>query len=475
MKILYVTSEAAPYAASGGLGDVMGALPREIANGGAEVSVILPLYGSMKESFRREMKKYADISFNLAWRKTGASVFLIENSGVKYYFLENHYYFSRQKLYGEPDDGERFAFFCRAVVEFMLQTGNIPDILHANDWQAAMSVVYIKTEYSPIRELQKIRTVYTIHNIEYQGKFPTYILGDVFGLDAKYFDVVEYDGCINLMKGALVVSDYITTVSPNYATELRYDYFAFGLAGIINSVSGKMTGVINGIDYSYFSPEHGGDIDFPYGKNNLIDGKRQNKLALQRELGLPQNDDIPLIVMITRLAGAKGIDLVLRVLDELLFSTEVQFVILGTGEAEYENALRTIESNHPTKMRALIKFDRVTSKKMYAAADLFLMPSKSEPCGLSQMICCSYGTLPVVHGVGGLADSIKNYGEDGANGFVFADYNAHEMLFLIKRALDLYKDKSEWKKLVETAYASDFSWQKSAGKYMEIYENLINW
>lgn len=474
MNILYVASEANPYAASGGLGDVMGALPITVANDNpdASVSVIMPLYGSMKDIHRKNLKKVTDISFRYSWRNTGASVYKIENGRVTYYFLENHYYFDRPALYGQYDDAERFAFFSMAVVEFIIQHLDAPDILHANDWQSALTVVYLKTKYAGIEKLANIKTVYTVHNIEYQGKFDKAILGDIFALDG-YMHVVEHDGCINLMKGALVSSDYITTVSPNYAYELHHDFFAFGLAGIIGSVSAKLTGVINGIDYEYFSPERGGDIYAAYGKDDLKQGKLKNKLALQRELGLEENADVPLLVMITRLATAKGIDLVAPIIEELL-RENVQFVILGTGEKDYEAIFTSIAERY-SNMKALIKFDRVISKKMYASADIFIMPSRSEPCGLAQMIACSYGTVPIVRAVGGLYDSIKPYGAEFSNGFTFDNYNAHELLFTVKRALDLYEDKNEWDALVMRAKSSDFSWGVSAAKYVKIYSNLLNW
>lgn len=475
MKITYIASEGAPFAASGGLGDVMGALPHAILeNGGeTEVEVILPLYGSMKEEYRARLVKRADIAFSYGWRKTGASVFSLDEGGVTYLFIENHYYFDRKRLYGEPDDGERFAFFSMAALEYMLATGDIPDILHANDWQTAMAVIYLKTEYAHREALHRIRTVFTIHNIEYQGQFDPYILGDIFALDAKYYHIVEYGGCINLLKGALTVSDYISTVSPNYACELRHDFFAFGLADVIARVSGKMCGVINGIDYDVFSPEKGGGIYAPYGTQTLEAGKRKNKLALQRELGLCEDPDVPLIVMITRLTAGKGVELVLHVLDELL-GEKIQFAVLGTGEASYETAFSAIASRHEN-MRALIRFDRELSKKMYAAADIFLMPSKSEPCGLAQMIACSYGTVPLVRAVGGLYDSIKPYGAEGANGFTFNNFNAHELLFTLKDALALYSDKAAWQTLRLAAKTSDFSWGRSARKYLSLYQNILNW
>ncbi len=474
MKLLYVTSEANPYAASGGLGDVLGALPFTVAENypDAEVSVIMPLYGTMKEDYRKKLVKVKDISFKYAWRDTGASIFKIENRGVTYYFIENHYYFDRGRLYGEYDDAERFAFFSLTVLEYIIQSGNIPDILHANDWQSALAVIYLKTKFSCLPDMRRIRTIYTIHNIEYQGKFDPAILGDIFALDG-YRNTVEYGGCINLMKGALTVSDYITTVSPNYAYELNHDFFAFGLADVVRGIRGKFSGVINGIDYNYFSPECGGDIEFSYSADNLKEGKRKNKLAFQKEVGLPENADIPLVVMITRLASQKGIDLVAAIIDELL-REDMQFVILGTGEPEYENMFKSLESRH-SNVRALIKFDRVISKKMYASADIFLMPSKSEPCGLAQMICCSYGTVPVVRAVGGLFDTIKPYGAEGENGFTFDNYNAHELLFTVKKALRLYGEKDAWDALVRKAKATDFSWKNSADRYMKIYKKILEW
>ena len=475
MKILYVASEATPYAASGGLGDVMGALPKSIAqdNPNAEVSVIVPLYDTMKAEHRAELEKVADLSFRYSWRNTGATVYKLTNSGVTYYFVENHYYFDRGRLYGEADDAERFAFFSTAVIEFMLKTNNVPDVLHANDWQTALTVIYLKTEYAHIPELRDVKTVYTIHNIEYQGKFDPYILGDVFALDRKYYNVVSFDNCVNLMKGALVTSDYITTVSPNYARELQYDFYGFGLQGIITENAHKLDGVINGIDYTYFSPDKGGDIDFPFTKRCVKSGKAKNKKALCEELGLDTAADIPLVVMITRLATQKGIDLFLHVAEEML-AKKVQIVVLGTGEKDYEEALKSLEARH-SNLKALLKFDRVISKKLYASADIFLMPSKFEPCGLAQMICCSYGTIPVVRATGGLFDTITPYGLENSNGFNFSNYNAHDFLYAVERALAVYDNEKEWSELRKRALNCDFTWNRSAAKYMQIYNNLLNW
>ena len=471
MKLLFVTSEANPYAASGGLGDVMGALPAALAeNSDNEVSVIMPYYNTVSETYRSKMKKVADISFKLSWRSTGASIFSLVDRGVTYYFIENHRYFSRGRLYGEYDDGERFAFFSAAVVEFMIQTGNYPDVLHANDWQSALSVIYPKTRYKDNEKLSEVKTVFTIHNIEYQGKYGKDALGDLFGIDDEFCGILEQDGCLNLLKGAVICADQVTTVSPNYANELKYPFFAFGLSEVIKSQEHKLTGVINGIDYSYFSPDKGGDIDFSYNKFSRKAGKKKNKLALLADLGLSEFADRPLIVMITRLAKGKGVDLVLHVIEELL-SKDVTVVVLGTGEKEYELAFSALETRYKN-LRALITFNRVISKKLYASADIFLMPSKSEPCGLAQMISCSYATVPIVRAVGGLYDSIKSYPASDSNGFTFDNYNAHDFLFKIYEALELYKNTAEWDKLTLRAIKSDFTWNKSASKYMEIYSKI---
>ena len=475
MKILYVASEVAPFAASGGLGDVMGALPKTIASEHPDcsVSVISPLYDTVKDVYRERMEKVLDMTFRYSWRNTGATVYKLNSDGVDYYFIENRYYFDRGRLYGEYDDAERFAFFSMAVVEFMLAGGYVPDVLHANDWQSALAIVYLKTEYAHISALRDIKTVYTVHNIEYQGKFDPYILGDVFALDAKYYNVLEFDNCINLMKGALVTTDYITTVSPNYAHELQYDFYGFGLQSIIADNAHKLDGVINGIDYSYFSPDKGGDIAYPFTKRTVKSGKAKNKKALCEELGLDVSSDVPLVVMITRLATQKGIDLLLHVAEEIL-SKKLQLVVLGTGEKEYEEALKSLESRH-SNLKALIKFDRVISKKLYASADIFLMPSKFEPCGLAQMICCSYGTIPIVRATGGLYDTIIPYGMENSNGFNFTNYNAHDFLYAIEKALEVYENQDEWSALRKRAINCDFTWRKSAEKYLQIYKNLLNW
>jgi len=471
MKILYVTGEAAPYAASGGLGDVMGSLPAEVQalGKGYEVSVILPLYKQVSEKYRAEMEKVCEFVVPYAWRKSYCGIYRLTARGVNYYFVDNEQYFNRPTMYGQYDDGERYAYFAHAVIEFMLHTGYVPDVLHANDWQAALTVVYLKLRYGMCEALHGMKTVLTIHNIEYQGRYGMHALGDIFDIGYEDARVMEYNGDINLLKGAIVCADKVTTVSPTYAKELSDPYFAYGLEHIIRLADEKMSGIINGLDVEYFNPETP-DIPHTFNTETVAEGKARNKAHLQEMLGLPQLPDVPLIVMITRLTEGKGVDLVLHVFEELL-EENVQFVLLGTGDARYEQIFETLCARHADRARALIKFDRNLSKEMYAAADIFLMPSKTEPCGLAQMIACRYGTIPVVHGVGGLADSIIPYPDAGGNGFVFRNFNAHDMLFRIKEALALYEDVHAWNALRKSAMTTDFTWRASAAKYIELYEN----
>ncbi len=475
MRILYVSSEVTPFAASGGLGDVMGSLPRAVRQAlgkDSSVGVIMPLYEAISGQERARMKKIWEGVVPLAWRRAYAAVYERKVAGVSYYFIENKRYFKRAALYGEYDDGERFAFFSRAVLEFICQSDRIPDILHANDWQSALTVVYLKTLFRDHPTLSRIRAVYTVHNIEFQGKYGKETLGDVFGLSEAHEGLLEYDGCINLAKGALVLCDAATTVSRRYAEELREPFFSHGLSPIVSMIGHKLTGIVNGLDTSYFSPENAEELAFPYKLSTLEVGKKENKKFLQEKLGLPSGEDVPLIAMVTRLTRQKGIDLLLHILNELL-EEDIQFVLLGCGDADYEYILREIASRYPSRARVLFAFDRTLSKQIYAASDLFLMPSQSEPCGLAQMIACRYGTVPIVRAVGGLADTIAPYGEGKGNGFVFEHYNAHDFLFRIKDALLLYgAGDGEWDALRRRAMRSDFSWKRSATEYIALYRKL---
>ena len=474
MKIIHIASECAPFIASGGLGDVIGALPKAIKREdcNAEISVILPYYDKIREKFHQSLKKKCDIAFYLSWRESGASIYQYVKDEITYYFIENHRYFERGCLYGEYDDAERFAFFSKATIEFMLKTNEIPDIIHAHDWQAALSIIYLKTVYKERSDFLKTRTLFTIHNIEYQGKFPLEFFTDIFGISNEYLSTTEYDGCLNLMKGALTLSDYISTVSPNYKNELAHDYFAMGLAPVINSVSHKMRGIINGIDYDTFSPSKDKDIYFSYNKDNVDEGKRKNKVSLQKELGLKESENIPMLAIISRLTSSKGMDLILRIIEELL-SENLQLVILGTGEEKYEEEFIKLSYKH-SNMSAIIKFDRVLSKKIYAASDIFIMPSKREPCGLSQMIACAYGSVPIVRSVGGLFDSVIAFDGKVGNGFRFNNYNAHELLYTVKNALE-YFNSERWSDIRNNAISSRFDWIDSAKEYLSIYSNLLNW
>ena len=396
----------------------------------------------------------------------------LEKDGVVYYFVANDYYFNRNNVYGEYDDGERYAFFCKAAVEMLPRIGFTPDVLHANDWQAALSIIYLRKQ----QNYPNTRTVYTIHNIEYQGKFPTAILGDVFSLWNTDLPELEYDGCINLTKGAIVCCDKLTTVSQRYSEEIRTPYYAYGLADIISLYAGKTCGIVNGIDTDYYNPMTdpvicGGHYSAKY---HTFSGKAGNKAALQKELGLPIDPDKPLIAMVTRLVPPKGLDLVRAMLGEIM-QGESQFVVLGTGEHDYEEFFRGLENYYPDKVRALLRFDKELSRKIYAGADVFLMPSQSEPCGLSQMIACRYGAVPVVRETGGLYDTIKAFDETTGegNGVTFYAFSPYEMKDAVGRALRFYYEKPLWKKLVRNAMNSDFSWSASAKKYMEMYNSMF--
>ena len=474
MRILYVASEATPFCASGGLGDVMGSLPTAVADlcDGYEVGVILPLYHSVREKYREALNRRTAFSFYLSWRHVPCTVYEIEKDGVSYFFVDNPYYFQRDSMYGLFDDGERFAYFSRAVIEFILRDEFCPDILHANDWQSALSVVYLHLMKAEIPRFSCIKTIFTIHNIEYQGCYHKDILCDVFGIDTKDAPRLEFDGFINLLKAAAVTADAVTTVSPSYAEELRDPAVAFGLHPITQMLGPRLTGIINGIDSVYFDPE-GDEISYPYGISNAIEGKAKNKCALQKRLSLPIDAGIPLAIMVTRLTESKGIDLVLRAFDALM-DHKMQIVILGSGEKRYEWELSSLCQRYGERARCIIGFDRQLSKEMYAAADVFLMPSKTEPCGLAQMIACRYGAIPIVHAVGGLRDSIVPYGCEGGNGFVFYEYGADQLISSVREALALYRDPSKWEGLIKSAMETDFSWSASAEGYKLLYRKILS-
>ena len=477
MKILYAASEVLPFSSSGGLGDVMGSLPAALKrqNPDSDIRVISPLYSSIKDEYRNKMKKEREFRLRLSWREQYCGVFSLVKDGVTYYFVDNEYYFKRGSLYGCYDDGERFAFFCTAVMNVMSELEFYPDILHANDWQTALTVIYLKTRYSMYEKYRDIKAVFSIHNILFQGQFDFAILGDVFDLAPGNAQVVEHNGCINLMKGAVVSADSVVTVSEKYAEEIKTGEYAHGLDSLMRMYSCKLFGILNGIDYDYYNPHTDPAIYKNYTYRS-VNRKKINKAALQKELGLPVDENIPMISVISRLTDQKGIDLIAEKADELL-RDNVQFVVLGTGDSYYENFFIQLQNRHGDKMRALILYDKDLSKKIYAASDIFLMPSKTEPCGLSQMIASRYGAVPVVRETGGLYDSIHPYryvdGKYIGNGFTFVSYNARDMLYVTREALATYQAKEEFAGLEAAVMKYDFSWNTSAKKYAGLYNSLI--
>ena len=477
-KILFVGAEVMPFAATGGLGDVLGSLPEALAayDPTADVRVVMPLYSAIGDKYRAEMKTEAVFDVALAWRRQYCGVLSLEKNGVKYYFIDNEYYFKRPGLYGQYDDGERYAFFCTAVMDMMPVLGYFPDILHAHDWQAALSVIYLKRKYSRDARWSGMKSLFTIHNIEYQGKYDFYILGDVFALSDYDRSTVEWDGCINLMKGAVVCADRVSTVSPRYAGEIMRPEFSHGLDGVLRENAGKLRGILNGIDYSYYDPATDPVLAQSYTAADP-DGKYACRASLRADLSLPDDPDRPLIAVISRLASHKGLDIVREALGGILRDTGAQFVVLGKGEAQYEDFFRALEHEFPDSARALITYDRDLSRRIYAAADIFLMPSKSEPCGLSQMIASRYGAIPVVRETGGLYDSIHGYWEDEGgnmhgNGFTFAGYTSGELYERTLAAVSLWRDPAKRKKFIEKIMSVDFSWRASAAEYASMYASL---
>lgn len=474
-SVLFVASEANPYLGSGGLADVIGSLPKTLAaNGKYDVRVVMPLYGDISDKYRSQMRFLMNFNVPLAWRNQYCGVFSLKADGVTFYFIDNEYYFKRSGLYGFYDDGERFAYFSKAALEMMVHLDYYPEILHCHDWQTALSVVYLKTLYANRYGYDHIKALFTIHNIEYQGKYGYDCLGDLFGLPESVKPALDYDGCLNLMKGAIQFSDRFSTVSRMYANEIKNPFFAHGLQYAICENEFKLTGILNGIDETVYNPETDEKLFRNYSADDTR-GKGVCKKELQKMLGLPEKDDAPLISIISRLVPAKGLDLVKCVIEELL-AENVQVVILGKGEGDYEDYFRMLADRYSGKCRAIIAYNKDLASKIYSASDIFLMPSKQEPCGLSQMIACRYGAVPVVRATGGLFDSISPYNNDmrnGGNGFVFGNYNAHEMLYVIKDAVYTFGNKDEWRGIMKRAMTTDFSWKKSSGEYEKLYDNML--
>ncbi len=472
MKVLYASSEALPFAASGGLADVAGSLPQALRRRKVACRVVMPLYGAISDEMRANMKFITSIMVPVSWRRQYCGIFEAKAGGVIYYLIDNEYYFKRNSFYGHYDDGERFAFFSRAVLEILPYIDFKPDIIHCNDWQTALVPVYYSTYFANKEGYTGIKTVFTIHNIQYQGKYGKEILGDVFGIGEEHSSLLHFGDCVNLMKGGIECANKVTTVSNTYAGEILDPWFSHGLDPILKERSYKLSGILNGIDTVNYDPETDKDIFCNYSAKDYAP-KAKNKAALQELFGLPVKADTPVMGIVSRLVAHKGLDLVKRIMWELLETTDMQLVVLGSGDWEYESFFKELAASFPEKVGLRIGFIPDMARKIYAGSDLFLMPSKSEPCGLSQMVALRYGTVPIVRETGGLKDTITDSGDGKGNGFTFKSYDAYDMLDAIRRALAAYTDKDGWQKLVERALKCDNSWGRSAREYIKLYEELM--
>lgn len=475
MNILFAASEGAPYIKTGGLGDVIYALPNELANNPDNtISIFLPYYNSIKYNPNYDIEYVTNFGVPLSWRSQYCGLFRAKGKkeNITYYFIDNDYYFDRQRPYGDYDDGERFAFFSKAVLESLIHLDFTPDVIHCHDWQTALIPLWLKANYCHMERFQRIKTVFTIHNIEYQGKVPDAFFQEVLGLNPYWFNCVHYDTCLNFMKSAIVLADKVTTVSRTYSFEIRHAYFAHGLQDILKEYGYKVTGVVNGIDTELYNAQKDTTIVNNF-ENGDLEGKAKNKLALQERLGLPVNKDIPMVGMITRLVAHKGLDLVEYVANDLM-NMPIQFVVIGTGDERYQNLFYRLAWEHPDKMSANILFDPILANQLYASADIFLMPSQSEPCGLSQLISMRYGTMPVVRETGGLYDTVPAFNPETGEGrgFTFKSYNAHDMLGALNNALGVYYNKPLRQKLVDNIMNYDCSWKEPVQEYMNIYQSL---
>ena len=481
MRIAICASEGAPYAKSGGLGDVMEALPAALSRiEGNEVALFLPYYNKIKSNAAYETEKVAEFRVQLGWRQQYAGLMKLtnRNDGVQVYFIDNEYYFGGRTgaIYGDLDDGERYAYFSRACLDAMALLDYIPDVIQCNDWQTALVPTYLKAQYRQMFPNTKV--MYTIHNIEYQGWANGSFFDDVLGLPWEYRSCLDMGGSVNMMKGAIETADLVTTVSETYARELMYPYYAHGLDGVLSNAAWKLTGITNGIDTNTFNPETDAALPAHFNAQTFKVGKAECKAALQKEVGLPVKPDVPLMVMVTRLAGHKGLDLLCYIARRLLWEEDCQLLILGTGEAQYETFFKDLAAEYPEQCAAKITFNLGLAARIYAGGDIYLMPSKSEPCGLSQMNAMRYGTVPVVHATGGLKDTVPPCDENGEGGlgFTFQSYNADDFLAAIKRALALYNEQPDaWKALIKKEMEMDFSWNVPAGRYMELFHHMCSW
>ena len=475
MKILYATSEAVPFCKTGGLADVAGSLPPALAREGAEVAVILPLYQKVREKFGGQLKFECYDYVDLAWRHSYCGLFSLEQDGVTWYFLDNEQYFNRPDLYGYMDDGERFGFFSRAIVRMLPHLKFWPEVIHCNDWQTALVPIYLKDDGVREDRYRGIKTTLTIHNVEYQGRYGKDTLGDLFGLDHGWAEdgTIMMDGDVNLLKGAILCADAVNAVSPTYASELKLAYFAHRLEGILSKCGYKLSGVLNGIDMDRYNPATDSHIAANFFLEDLS-GKNTDKTALQRMMGLREEPCVPIVGIVSRLVSHKGLDLICEVLHDMM-ELPLQLVVLGKGDQKYEQFFHWAAQQYPGRMAVRLDYNEALSMAIYAGADLFLMPSKSEPCGLSQMIAMRYGTVPIVRETGGLKDTVHAYEawRDAGNGFTFANYSSGDMLYVIREAVQLYKENPDaFGRLRQRAMAGDFSWARSAKEYLRIYANI---
>ncbi len=465
MKILFACSEAAPFVKTGGLGDVAGSLPSALAANGNEVIAVLPRYKIMDEKYQIKMQKVAEMVFLFNNEEEKSEIYLLEEKGVKFYFVGSEKYFKGNTYYENEDMDIQFAFYTKAVLE-MVQTINFkPDIIHCNDWHTGLIPWVYNRLYKNRDFYRNIKTVYTIHNLQYQGVYIDRIM--------EMLDIKNYAGYVNFMKEGIENSDIITTVSPTYVEEIQTDYFGVGLSTILRRRNHRLYGILNGIDTDFFNPETDKFIYKNYSFETLKN-KEENKLKFQEESGIKIDETIPMVGMVTRLASQKGIDIVMCVLEEML-KDEMQFVLLGSGEKQYEEYFLYLKNKYPEKVSVKIGYDSVTANRIYAASDIFLMPSLFEPCGLSQMISMRYGTVPVVRETGGLNDTVKSYNEitGEGNGFTFKYYNAHDMMYTVRRAIDFYKNKKEiWSVIIKREMLGDYTWKHSAMEYEKIYKKL---
>lgn len=471
MKILFVASEARPFIASGGLADVAGSLPKALCESGNECRVVIPLYKKIPQQFREKMEFVRNFNVPLAWRNQYCGVFKINHQGVTYYFLDNEYYFNRDNLYGYYDDAERFAFFSKAAVEMINFIDFEPDILHTHDWHTSMCTIYLNEFYRNNPRYSSIKTVFTIHNIQYQGQYGMEIAWDVLGVPEYHQDVMRHNGCLNMMKAAITQVNIVNTVSPSYAMEIHDPWYSHGLDKVLSAKGNRVIGILNGIDVDDYNPATDQDIYKTYDINHL-DDKHINKMELLKEMGMEQNENRMLIGIVSRFVSHKGFDLVKYIFDSLM-QHDVAVAILGSGDYIYENFFNEMQHRYGGRVGVKIGFIPSLARKIYAGADVFLMPSKSEPCGLAQMVAARYGTLPIVRETGGLKDSIRDMGGPEGNGFTFKTYNAHDMLSAILRAKALYDNKDAWTNSMKSAMGCDFSWKKSAKDYVNMYSWIM--